>query len=299
MQSIKYCELYKLVSTVYHDRMINMIDYVVDIMGEDTNDHGINHIMTVAIHTIRILTDIGDIRWHDMFTCVTAALIHELDDSKLFNTVDYANARMFLAKFCDAHESEVILFMIQNCSCSKVGNNVPAIPDLEVAHKWERLYGTNAIKLLLSVRWADYLESCGEIGLIRTNLYSIEIIDNSIARDAGITKTKKGARRSFDTPLLRECTWDTIESMINERHKQYMGVCTSTIDALIDRLVPLHRPYCDKQCDHANTGIPYLDHEFARRESIWVSFLQLYCYDRPEAKRYIQKLTQEAQTQTA
>lgn len=124
--------------------------------------HGIEHAMRVLNHmehALRVhpreLTD------NQRVTLKLAALLHDADDSKFFNSKNYENVRSVLADCLQKHpDREEItaetISAIDLVSCSKNLNNV-----VDAVDQWKLL-----------VRWCDRLESMGKIGLYRAYEYT-------------------------------------------------------------------------------------------------------------------------------
>lgn len=121
--------------------------------------HGATHAYTVASHAMLALNSLKKRPdTHQSRAVILAALLHDVDDHKLFNTIDYANARKILAQ--ETPEIvDLVIKMISLVSCSANGNNIdPALPE------W-----------MYYPRWADRLEAIGEEGIRRCHSYSVHV----------------------------------------------------------------------------------------------------------------------------
>ncbi len=125
--------------------------YIHEIFKENSDGHDVNHSLRVYRNALEIaqgypgcnITIIG-----------VAALLHDVDDHKLFHTKDNMHARDFLAKYgMDNEQIELILEIINGVSFSKNKGTQPATLEGKI------------------VQDADRLDAIGAIGIARTFAY--------------------------------------------------------------------------------------------------------------------------------
>lgn len=179
---------------------------VMRLLGDDDTGHDYGHCMIVHYHAKKAIeSDKSIVNPWIKWAIEIAAVLHEVDDQKLFKTENYSNAREILEK-CEFPKEyiELIIEMIDLVSCSKNRNSV-------VFPTWK-----------LIPRWADRLEAIGNIGIKRTIIYSLE---------------QKRPYFLEDTPraTTEEELWRISPK---ERFENYKGNSKSVIDHLYDK--PLH-----------------------------------------------------------
>jgi uncharacterized protein len=134
--------------------------------------HGIDHARIVVLHAKRAI-DVHDpkLTSEQEIAVILAALLHDADDKKFFDTINYANARLVLTKLQLSNSiiSDVIK-MIDAVSYSKNKNN-----NNDQLPPW-----------MLIPRYADRLEATGHIGIYRCLEYS-----NVLGRPMFNEKTKR------------------------------------------------------------------------------------------------------------
>ena len=133
--------------------MQKIIDFVRKELIDDNSGHGIDH----AIRVYNNAKKINSIENGDEKIVLTAALIHDTVDKKLFN--DFDNRINYIKQFLRANnynleEIDEIVYIISNISWNKGSNN--------------ELSSINA-KI---VRDADRLDAMGVMGIIRTIEYA-------------------------------------------------------------------------------------------------------------------------------
>jgi uncharacterized protein len=198
--------------------------------------HGLSHAMSVLIHAISAVNCYGGyIDEFSISAVLLAALLHDVDDHKLFNTVDYENARELLKDETPA-KRDLVIKMIKLVSCSTNGNNVN--PEDPV---W-----------MYFPRWADRLEAIGYEGIKRCYLYSVHVGRPLFTEETGRATTLHELEKI--APKSRFI--DYIEK------KGAVGV-SSMIDHFYDKLIHLK----------VETGNEYLDEMFKRRMGEIYEFL--------------------------
>lgn len=182
----------------------------------------------------------------DKLAVALAALLHEVDDRKLFDTTDYSNARCILKDIFEDSDNLIaiiplVIEMIDVTSCSKNGNSV-AEP------RWK-----------LIPRDSDRIEAIGEIGIWRAYVYTIGV-DRPMFDD-------ETARVTNDEELALVAT--------SKRFDQYQVVKKSRtlIDHFYDKIVHIgdlqsKNPYLQKIADERMRPIKNFLFEFGRTGKI-------------------------------
>ena len=127
------------------------IDYVKELFAGNSDGHGADHTMRVYHNTQMILEKYPGA---DSFVSLLAALLHDADDHKLFNTEHNLNARSFMEqKGLTLETIEEVCRTINSVSFSHNRGKRP-----------ETLEG-------MIVQDADRLDAIGAIGIARTFAY--------------------------------------------------------------------------------------------------------------------------------
>lgn len=213
---------------IYSKIMCNIMPYVYNICSS----HDITHMQTVFYHAIEAVKEI-DVDDNIKSAIVIAAFLHDIDDKKFYNTIDFNNARnMIRAIKCD-QEEELIIKMIKYVSSS---TNKNEITEECITNPW-----------LLIPRYCDRLEAIGIIGLERTYRY---------------TKTIK--RQLYNENTIK---YKTIKELycqeIIDRHKTYDGNSVTMIDHMYDKLLHIYT---------INTGNIYINKMMQQRNNVLVEF---------------------------
>ena len=124
------------------------MDYVRDLLGGNAGGHDADHSMRVYKNALRITEN--EIAC-DMQVVSLAALLHDVDDHKLFSTENQANARRFLEENQVPRQTiDRICDVIAAVSFSQNKGKVPDTPEGKI------------------VQDADRLDAIGAIGIART-----------------------------------------------------------------------------------------------------------------------------------
>ena len=124
------------------------IDYAEKLLGSNCGGHDLQHTLRVYGNALEIAKTEPNA---DLFVVSVAALLHDVDDYKIFNTADYQNARSFLSSNGVSEElSQRIVKTIDSVSFSKNRGRRPATIDGQI------------------VQDADRLDALGAIGIART-----------------------------------------------------------------------------------------------------------------------------------
>ena len=124
------------------------IDFVSDLLGNNSGGHDVAHSLRVYKNALEIAENESGC---DLFVVSLAALLHDVDDHKLFNNENNENTRALLAKSGVSDElTEEICNAINSVSFSKNRGKKP-----------QTLVGK-------IVQDADRLDAMGAIGIART-----------------------------------------------------------------------------------------------------------------------------------
>ena len=205
--------------------------------------HGLAHCEAVLEHAKRAIAE--DVRSPGMtaarrLAVLLAALLHEADDRKYFDTAahdEFRNAQVILESALGGAECEAdgqitteVLEMISYVSCSATGNSIPERAETAPEFLWPR--------------WSDRLEAIGEGGAQRCIQYSAE----------------RG--RPFSTPETpRPTTVEEVwEEVTEARFARYLRQKTSrsTLDHFYDKLLPV-AAFMKKELTPAATGTTYFE----------------------------------------
>ena len=128
--------------------IVSAIEYIKDLFASDCGGHDAEHSLRVYRNAIRIADTEPQC---NRFVVTLAALLHDVDDHKLFQTENNANARTFLATYPIPQEQvEYICQMINGISFSKNKGIRPQTLEGKI------------------VQDADRLDAIGAIGIART-----------------------------------------------------------------------------------------------------------------------------------
>ena len=129
-------------------------EYIRELFRHNADGHDAEHTMRVYRNTLLIAEDEPDC---DLKTAALAALLHDVDDHKLFKTENNENARTFLKKEqISEDEIDSICAIINAVSFSKNRDRRPETIEAKV------------------VQDADRLDAMGAIGIARTFAYGGE-----------------------------------------------------------------------------------------------------------------------------
>ena len=224
-------QLFTLISSKIEKKLLDMVDE--HMKPFDDTGHGTDHCITVSNHAKTAVAELN-LPLQVKFAIIVAALLHDVDDHKLFSTTDNFHAKRIL-KACNEQEFlliDLIIEMIDLVSCSSNGNSI-------VEPRWK-----------LIPRDADRIEALGVIGIVRCYDYTI---------------LKKRPITIADTPL--PTTEEEINSLATqERMQAYIErkESLSMIDHYYDKLLHI---------DQLGSENPYLSGIAKSRRQIMVDFL--------------------------
>ncbi|SCW32949.1 uncharacterized protein SAMN02910456_00591 [Ruminococcaceae bacterium YRB3002] len=126
-------------------------EYILGIFEGNSDGHDVNHSLRVFRNAMMIAAEEQEC---DMEAVALAALLHDVDDHKLFDTEDNHNARTFLKEHgFDAEQTGFICSIIESVSFSKNRGKKPS-----------------SIEAMI-VQDADRLDAMGAVGIARTFAY--------------------------------------------------------------------------------------------------------------------------------
>ncbi len=129
----------------------NAKDYIRDLYSGNSDGHDLNHSLRVYSNAMLIAETEPDC---NIEAVALAALLHDADDHKLFDTEGNENAVSFLkSNGVDNEETEFIVRIINSVSFSKNRNQTPDSLEGQI------------------VQDADRLDAMGAIGIARTFAY--------------------------------------------------------------------------------------------------------------------------------
>eukprot|EP00971_Amphidinium_carterae_P318791 6336901-Amphidinium_carterae.1 len=201
--------------------------------------HNMPHVLAVTEHVRKALVE-ADLSLHQQAVVLMAALLHEVDDDKLFATEDDKHARDIMTAAFDASSLdqksrkgllEDVLRSINLVSAKKNKNST-----VDHSELWK-----------LIVRDADRVEAVGEVGIARTYAYN----------------KKAGAPLCLDSTSRAKTEEELWNIATPERFAQYSG-SASMIDHCYDKL--LHVCHC-------SSGNPYFQRLFDERRGDIVRFV--------------------------
>ena len=187
--------------------------YIKELFQGNAGGHDAAHTMRVCQNTLRILqTEPACSRR----VAVLAALLHDADDRKLFQTENLANARRFLKEHqVSEEETEKICAAIRSVSFSRNKGRRPDTPEGRV------------------VQDADRLDAMGAVGIARTFAYggehgrpmeeSVQHFHDKLLRLRDLMNTETGRllaekRHAFLEMFLEEYSKETVFQQAPERH---------------------------------------------------------------------------------
>jgi len=132
----------------------NAVSFVTELFRGNAGGHGADHTLRVYRNARLIAAEEPEC---DLFIVSLAALLHDADDHKLFQTENNANARGFLTKNgVSLSDAERILAAVNAVSFSQNGDRPPETPEGKI------------------VQDADRLDAIGAVGVARTFAYGGE-----------------------------------------------------------------------------------------------------------------------------
>jgi uncharacterized protein len=212
-------------------------------------DHGWTHARKVVVNAAHALMEEADPTRDEFEEVIAAALLHDVDDRKFFQTEDYQNARTLLAEagYAPARIERVVK-MISYVSASSSGNNMP-----EGAKKWQ-----------LIPRDSDRVEAIGHIGVERCYAYT-----RAQKRPVALAKTPRVT--SAEALAAVDCP---------ARFRQYVNSVSaarseSMIDHFYDKLLAI---------SELTSGNGHLQQVARERHQIMVRWLFAFCRAHPEGE---------------
>lgn len=170
-------------------------DYVEELFRANSGGHDAAHSVRVYKNAMLIASKEPPC---DTTVVALAALLHDADDHKLFNTENNENARAFLSTHgADSEMTERICKAIDQVSFSKNRGKTPSTPEARI------------------VQDADRLDAIGAVGIARTFAYGGE---HGRSLEMSI-------QHFYDKLLLlsREMNTDTAKELARSRHEYMEG----------------------------------------------------------------------------
>ena len=121
----------------------NAISFITELFADNSDGHDLEHSIRVYKTAMKIADNYNDCNKEIV---ALAALLHDADDHKLFNTEDNANARKFLAENdVPTEEINAICEVINSVSFSKNKWDTPKTIEGQIVQDADRLDATGAI----------------------------------------------------------------------------------------------------------------------------------------------------------
>ena len=130
----------------YFTNMINLeselIEYIKKKFEGDSSGHDVHHSIRVYRNALKLAKDYRC----DEELIMMAALLHDVDDFKLFKTSNYENARKILAQ-CNIEESriEAVIEIISTVSFKGTNTKTPSTIEGKIVQDADRLDAIGAI----------------------------------------------------------------------------------------------------------------------------------------------------------
>ncbi len=212
---------------IYLDKIDRLIDRVGEFYETAVTDpaHDLVHSLCVGEHAMCACTLEGSMDGSELvytpeqsFWIICAALLHEVDDRKLYNTTDYANARKLLSDCMIDHEPIIMMISLVSCSGNRNESDHPS---------W-----------MLVPRWCDRLEALGNIGIYRCYMYTL---------------SQNRPLSTPETPIAHDRI-ELFQIATAERFANYTGVSSSMLDHYYDKLLHLNVSTGNKYIDEMMTA---------------------------------------------
>ena len=204
--------------------------------------HGVLHAITVATHAWKALIELN-LDEPTINNVILASLLHDVDDHKYYDTVDYANARAILQALADTCSGDT------TCNTKFNIEEIISMIDLVSYSQNQNQNTDNIPKYKLIPQKCDRIEAMGTPGVERCIEYS---------------KHKGNPMHTQDTPLAT----NTLElRAIMLTNPVYNGKSASVIDHCYEKLLKLRE----------KTGNKYIDSEMKMRHVDTVLFVINYC----------------------
>ena len=211
------------VKSIQLKTILNDCHIYVQKLCSDNNiadDHGYAHAYTVSKLAHIGLSDFSEITELEAILVMLAALMHDIDDAKIFNTQNYANANAFLDNqpMLRHADKQFVIRMISLVSYSQNKNTIPAdIP------KWA-----------LIPRDADRISGGGDEGITRTLAFNTSSRGRPIITHKDMSAFGSRPISRADIQLLYDNTTTRQTSLFEFYITNWYdrGVCASGSDKL-------------------------------------------------------------------
>ncbi len=179
--------------------------YLKNIFKDNSDGHDLEHSLRVYHNALKIAEDHPEC---DRMIVSLAALLHDVDDHKLFDTTDNRNARYFLENnHVDGEDIEKICKIINGVSFSKNKGNHPETIEGKI------------------VQDADRLDAMGAIGIARTFAYGGKngrSLESSLQHFEDKLLLLKDMMNTEEAGRMAEERHAYMMEFLNEYHKEEM-----------------------------------------------------------------------------
>ena len=117
-------------------------EYIESLLVDESTGHDVDHIYRVYRTSLEIAKDYPN---SNLFYISLAALLHDVDDSKIFKTTNNENARKFLANRVNKEDEESIIQIINEISFSKNKDKTPTSLEAMIVQDADRLDAIGAV----------------------------------------------------------------------------------------------------------------------------------------------------------
>lgn len=185
----------------------NAIKYIGDLFQDNTDGHDTNHSLRVFNNAMSIAAKYSSC---DKTVVALAALLHDVDDHKLFHTVNNENARKFLSsQDIEQEKIDLICNLINLISFSKNRGSTPECIEGKI------------------VQDADRLDAIGAIGIARTFAYGGKngrTLDSSVQHFYDKLLLLKNEMNTKEAKEIANTRHLFMEMFLNELDKEFKAV---------------------------------------------------------------------------
>lgn len=185
----------------------NAIKYIGDLFQDNTDGHDTNHSLRVFNNAMSIAAKYSSC---DKTVVALAALLHDVDDHKLFHTVNNENARKFLSsQDIEQEKINLICNLINLISFSKNRGSTPECIEGKI------------------VQDADRLDAIGAIGIARTFAYGGKngrTLDSSVQHFYDKLLLLKNEMNTKEAKEIANTRHLFMEMFLNELDKEFKAV---------------------------------------------------------------------------
>ena len=183
-------------------------DYIQDLFKNNSDGHDANHSIRVYQNALRIAEGYPN---SNLTVVSLAALLHDVDDHKLFRTENNENARIFMKSHqIESDTIEFVCEIINGVSFSKNKGNHPKSVEGKI------------------VQDADRLDAIGAIGIARTFAYGGKNgrpLEASLQHFYDKLLLIKDEMNTDEARSIAEIWHDYMIEFLNEIHKEFIYTC--------------------------------------------------------------------------